>query len=496
MVDLWRDDTRWRTARAGRVAWLVDSQAYFSAAYVALLRAKRSVLLLGWGFDPRTRLAPDGGVDGGEPDAIGRVLLRLVEERPEINIRLLVWKSSLPISATQDFFPHKARKWFVDSRIKFHLDDTVPMGACHHQKLLVIDDAVAFTGGGDFATDRWDSTAHRDEDSRRQHPDQHDHAPRHEVMVMVDGDAAKALGDLGRERWARAVDEMSAPLTKVEGDDPWPAQVRPDLRDIDIHIARTEPAWRKHSETREIRRLARDCIFAAQRHIYLENQYFTSPMIAEALASRLAEPYGPEVVLISTHQAPSWFDRLTMDRVRGVMIRRLQEADVFGRFRAYSPITPAGRAIIVHSKVTVIDENIARIGSANLNNRSMGFDTELEVGLEVSFDMGRSAVRRFRNGLIGHFLARDADSVERAMGPQDSMIRAIDALNRHGRLVPIVPQKLGRAARFSADFHLGDPTSNRDAMRPYKRRRYLDEQVREIAAEQGMRRFIQSTENP
>ncbi|MEI7933213.1 MAG: phospholipase D-like domain-containing protein, partial [Alphaproteobacteria bacterium] len=417
MDDLWRDDTRWRTARAGRVAWLVDSQAYFSAAYDALLKAQRSVLLLGWGFDPRTRLAPDGGVEGGEPDEIGKLLLRLSEQRPDLDIRLLVWKSSLPISATQEFFPHRARQWFERSRVKFVLDDRVPFGACHHQKLLVIDDTVAFTGGGDFATDRWDSVAHRDEDTRRAHIGHSFHAPRHEVMVMVDGEAARALGDHARERWSRATGEVSVSELDTPLQDAWPRNIRPDLRDIDISISRTEPAWRHHPATQEIRRLARDSIFAAQHYIYLENQYFTSPLIAEALAARLAEPYGPEVVLISTHQAPSWFDRLTMDRVRSVMIRRLQEADVFGRFRAYSPVTPAGRPIIVHSKVSIIDDQVVRIGSANLNNRSFGFDTELEIGLETRFDTGRATVSHLRSALIGHFLSRDAEAVERAMGP-------------------------------------------------------------------------------
>lgn len=496
MAELWRDDTRWRTARAGRVAWLVDSQAYFSAAYDALLKARRSILLLGWGFDPRTRLAPDGGAQSNQSDEIGKVLLRLAEQRPDLDIRLLVWKSSLPISATQEFFPHRAREWFEGTRIKFQLDDCVPIGACHHQKLLVIDDEVAFTGGGDFATDRWDSVAHRDEDNRRLHLDHSFHAPRHEVMVMVDGEAAHALGDLFRERWARAVDEVSASVTETPRPDAWPEQIRPDLKDIDIHIARTEPAWRHHPATQEIRRLARDSIYEARFHIYLENQYFTSPLIAEALAARLAEPYGPEVVLVSTRYAPSWFDRLTMDRVRGVMIRRLQEADVFGRFRAYSPVTAGGRPIIVHSKVTVIDDRIVRIGSANLNNRSFGYDTELEIGLETRFDTGRATVARLRNMLIGHFLSRDADAVQRAMGPEDSLIRAIETLNRHGRLKPIVPQKLGRLARFIADFHLGDPTSTKDSMRPYMRRKFLDEQVREIAAHSGVRRFIDSGGNP
>ena len=219
-------------------------------------------------------------------------------------------------------------------------------------------------------------------------------------------------------------------------------------------------------------------------------------MQAGVLAARLADPHGPEVVLVSTHHAPSWFDRLTMDRVRGVMIRRLQEADVFGRFRVFSPVTPGGRPIIVHSKVTVIDDEIVRIGSANLNNRSFGFDTELEIGLRTEDEVQRAAVRHFRNGLVGHFLSRDADAVERAMGEDASLIRAIEALNRHGRLVPILPKRLGRFARFIADFHLGDPTSPKDSMRPFNRRKFLNEQVREIAAESGVRRFLNADRSP
>ena len=495
-LKIWSDETRWRSARADKVAWLIDSQAYFSAAYDALLKARRSVLLLGWGFDPRTRLSPDGGVDGGESDEIGKVLLRLTELNPNLDVRVLVWKSSLPISATQEFFPHRARKWFEGTGVKFHLDDAVPIGACHHQKLLVIDDEVAITGGGDFATDRWDSVVHRDDDVRRLHHDHSHHPPRHEVMVMVGGQAARELGNLARERWARAVDEVSAAGPPSDGPNPWPGNVRSDLAGIDVHISRTEPAWRHHPAIREIRRLTRDSLFAAKKFIYLENQYFTSPLVAEALAARLSEPYGPEVVLITTLQAPSWFDRLTMDRLRSVMIRRLHEADVFGRFRAYSPVTSGGKPIIVHSKVTIIDDDIVRIGSANLNNRSFGFDTELELGLQAKNDAERAIIRHLRGSLVGHFMARDAEAVERAMGTDDSLSRAIEALNRHGRLLPLSPTWLSPLARCIADFHLGDPTSPKDSFRPFMRRRFLDEQVREIAAESGMLRFINSDQNP
>ena len=188
----------WRIERAGRAAVLLDSGAYFAAAIAALHRARHSILLLGWGFDPRTRLTPDAEGHEHGTDEIGLLLVRLAAARPELDIRVLIWKSALPISISQDFFPHRARLWFAGTRVKFQLDSAVPFGACHHQKVLVIDDAVAFVGSGDFCVDRWDSTRHLDIDQRRAMPGGSRHGPRHEVMMLVDGEAARALGDLAR----------------------------------------------------------------------------------------------------------------------------------------------------------------------------------------------------------------------------------------------------------------------------------------------------------
>jgi phosphatidylserine/phosphatidylglycerophosphate/cardiolipin synthase-like enzyme len=486
-------ETCWTTARADRLAFIVDTQAYFTALYEALIKAKRSVLILGWGFDPRTRLAPDGANVSGEPDEVGNLLIRLSAARPDLEIKLLIWKSALPVSATQEFFPHRARAWFKNTRVQFELDDAVPLGACHHQKVVVIDEQLAFTGGGDVCADRWDTESHLDRDLRRRLAHHECHLPRHEVMTMVDGEAARAFGDLFRERWVRS--GRGKPLAPRPGDgadDPWPDFVPVDMTEATIGIARTLPAWRKAKGVRELQALAVESIMAAKDLIYLENQYFTSPTIAEALAARLAEPRGPQVVLISTQASPSWFDRLTMDRVRGIQIRRLQEADVFGRFQAYSPVTAGGNKIIVHAKVSIFDDQIARVGSANLNNRSSGFDTECELAVVAQTPAQAKAIADFRNHLLGHYMARTADDVDHAMGEQRSLIRAIEHLNRHGRLRPIRPQKLSKISRIIADFHLGDPMSPKDAMRPYMRRRRLNRHVHLIAADSAMRRFIHS----
>ena len=105
-------------------------------------------------------------------------------------------------------------------------------------------------------------------------------------------------------------------------------------------------------------------------------------------------------------------------------------------------------------------------------------------------------IAAFRDELVGHYMNKDAATVARAAGRAHSLIRAIEDLNRSaGRLRPIRPTKLGRAARLIADFHLGDPTATTDSMRPWKRRRALDQEIRTIAADGGMRRFMGSLRN-
>jgi phosphatidylserine/phosphatidylglycerophosphate/cardiolipin synthase-like enzyme len=472
-------ETCWRTARAGRAAFLIDNEAYFTAVFDALQKARRSILLLGWGFDPRTRLFPDGYDGPDDPDEVGRILVELACAKPELDVRLLVWKSALPIAASQEFFPHKARKWFKNTPVKFRLDDQVPFGACHHQKVLVIDDRLAFCGGGDISVDRWDTPGHLDGDQRRIMPKQECHDPRHEVMMMVDGEAARALGDHARERWRRATGDTLAPPPDAGGD-PWPDHVPPHLIDKDVAIALTEPAWKGRPLVDQVRQLTLACIAEAKETIYLENQYFTSPIIAEALAARLAEPEGPQVVLISTGQAPSWFDQLTMDRARGAMIWRLRAADIFGRFRAFWPATTAGDTIIVHSKVSVFDDRIARVGSANLNNRSGGFDTELELALECDDETARLNIAAFRDRLVGHFMGHTGDAVAKARADFGGLAGAIDALNRDGRLRPIEPPEVTALGEFVTKYHLGDPQDTRDAWRPNRRRERLYSELRAI----------------
>lgn len=456
----------WRVETADRFAVLMENAAYFDALRSALGKARRSIVILGWQFDPRTRLDPQSSHDDHQAQ-IGHQLRMLVKAHPNLDVRLLIWKSPLLIAASQGFYPHKAQVWFRKRLVEFRLDPPPTFGACHHQKVIIIDDALAFCGGGDISTDRWDSEEHLDGDPRRCQPSGLIPPPRHEVMAVMDGAAARALGDLARERWFRSTGERTIP---DEADsDAWPDGLEPDLLGTPVAIARTEPAAAGRAEVRENEALHLDAIRRAKRLIYMENQYFTSPAIAEALAARLGDPDGPEIVLVSTGTSPSWFDRITMDTARSEVLFRLEQADRHNRFFAFTPHTRKGERIIVHAKVSIYDDAVLRIGSTNLNNRSFGFDTECDIAAEPADAAGRDAIRRFRQRTIGHWIGIDGEAfaaVEAVTGKVGEAIHRFDT----GRMKVLGAEPPSRIERIIAEFQLGDPTSTRDAFRPWKRR--------------------------
>ena len=468
--------TSWQTRPATRAALLIDMEAYFDAAMDAMRRAKHCVHLLNWAFEANTQFHPEPGGGGAKSDRFGAFLIELAKN-PELDVRLLCWKSAMPVAATQHFFPFVDRRVFAGTNVKFVLDGKLPIGACHHQKMIVIDDAIAFCGGGDIGPDRWDTPEHLDDNPRREKTrrDNKYFDSRHEVMGLVDGPAALALGDLFRDRWRRATGETVPSCPPVQPPE-WPGEIPPAFHDIQVGISRTSAAWRRYPEVRETEALHLASIRAAKACIYMENQYFTSPLIAAELAKRLEDPDGPEVIIVSTEHSPSYFDQVTMDRTRLKFVQTLKDADRHGRFLAYSPVTTLGRTIIVHAKLTIIDDTLLRIGSANINNRSMGFDTECDLSLEATGPgsaANRAEITRLRNKLLAHWLGCVEEPMVEAIHRLGGVGRALEELRLGGycRLRPITPEPLGPLAAFIAAYHLGDPIGPSDSWRPWKRQR-------------------------
>ena len=301
-------------------------------------------------------------------------------------------------------------------------------------------------------------------------------------MALTDGPAAAALGALFRERWRTAVGEIAEPGAA-------PAEVWPEGFGVDFTggvsaVARTEPPWRGNARVREIAALTLEAIASAEKLIYLENQYFTWPLAVEALGARLAEPDGPEVVLICPWKSPSYFDRITMDRARSTALWRLKSSDVFGRFSALAPFTEGGRAIIAHAKLMAIDDRLLKISSANLNNRSHGFDTECELAMEAETPHDQAALATVRDRLAAHWIGKPQAELAELRRLSGSLGQAwlSWALDRRARgYGPWRPATPGlRQGEFIAEFHIGDPTDVADSWRPLRRREQLLTEARAV----------------
>jgi phospholipase D1/2 len=421
-------------ARAGRVALLIDAQAYFKAFYQAALRAKRSITILGWDFNSQTQLHFDAVPEGGPPALLGNLLNYLVRRRRGLHINVLNWDYPMVFGADREFPPLYGFGWKPSRRVHLKYDDTHPVAGSQHQKIVLIDDAVAFVGGIDLTVRRWDSSEHCPDDPRRVAYGK-PYPPFHDLMVAVDGEAAQALAEIARERWRLAT---GARLKQVSvNEDPWPSALEPDLHDIDIGIARTMPPSGETPAVREIERLYLDMIASAQRHIYIENQYFTSPRIATALEKRLAEADGPEIVLVLRLLSHGWLEEATMHVLRTRLIQRLRKADRHGRFRVHYPHIPGladGCCLDVHSKMMAVDDRQLRIGSANLCNRSMGMDTECDVLIESRGEPQVAAlISGFRDRLIAEHLGVQAPAFQEELRKTGSLHAAIAALRGEKR---------------------------------------------------------------
>lgn len=459
----------WRISRADRATVIVDACDYYHYISIAMAAAERRILVVGWDFDTRIALDPD---ENGKGETLGHFFLRLARQKPDRDIDILKWN----FGALKQLFRPAALlwlfRWWRTRSIDFRFDSAHPPGCSHHQKIVVIDDCLAACGGIDISTCRWDTSKHPDQDARRTGPDGKPYMPWHDATMLVMGEVARDLGELGRERWKTATNRDLDAIEQCNDD--WPDGLPAMFEDVEIAIARTRATYRELEEIREIEALGLDLIAAARRFVYLENQYFTSARIAAAICTRLEEEDPPEFVLVMPRRADGWLEQKAMDGARLQLIRTIGKRDRLNRFRVYYPVTEEQEPIYVHAKVAIVDDRLLRVGSANLNNRSMGLDSECDVIIDAALEANRGcepAITGLRHRLCSEHLGCSPEEFEEAERRHGSMLAAIEALRSDGRsLVPLPMEELGSAEKFIATNELLDPESPEAMFEPVARR--------------------------
>lgn len=468
-----------RTGRCRRAAFLLDAKQYFSAFAESVRQAEHSVLIAGWDIDSRIHLDPET-----RDERLCDLLNSVVERRPNLHIHILIW--DFPMAYSLDREPLQlinfTRK--THRNIHFHLDSELPIDSSHHQKIVVVDDKIAFVGGMDLSSARWDTPQHRAQDERRMRPNGNGYGPYHDVQMVVDGELAGILGNVFRMRWQWATKQRLAAPRNAEND-PWPKSVEPHLHNETGGVALTLPRYKGRDEVRDVESIYLHELKRARSTIYIENQYLTSSTIRKALVGKLADEKGPEIVIILPRMTSGLLEQFVMEPLQSDILDSLYAADKHGKLAAYCAFArDDGRiAVKIHAKVMIVDDTFITVGSANLNERSMGLDSECNIVMRPE---DANAVRLFRHRLIAHHLGVDTDAYTGMESEQQSMIKAVESLRQErGGLLPEAETRDER--NLPVDLEMA---RNLDTSRPSIYDSIMDEYGSDDSSRKSFSRFL------
>ena len=226
----------WRVERADRFYCVQDAADCFKLVRQAILSARHTIFIIGWDIFSAVDLLPEGA-DDGAPTRLDDLLAFVTQRRPHLRCYILIWDYAALYTLERDPFSRWRLGWKAPRRVTFGFDDRHPVGGSHHQKIVVVDDRLAFCGGIDLTSHRWDTCAHKVEEPARVSAGE-PYEPYHEVQAMVSGPVAASLGLLARERWralARSKSRRCARPPRISG----PATSSP-----------TSPTWTSPSRER------------------------------------------------------------------------------------------------------------------------------------------------------------------------------------------------------------------------------------------------------
>ncbi|WP_413204398.1 VTT domain-containing protein [Rhodospirillum sp. A1_3_36] len=482
----------WRRERAERCAILFNGESYYAALRDSIKAARKSIFILAWELHSKVPLLRDvpldseGRAEDGWPVTLRLLLLDALDRNPELEVHIVLWQAAVLFRLEREVPFDLPSLWAGHPRLHFVEDGDLPALASHHQKIVTIDDRIAYTGGLDLTGSRWDTSEHHVSDSRRANPDGTEGGPWLDLQALVDGDAALAIAELVRTRWLWATGEhLDPPDPTGPNHDPWPPSVSPQFRNHEVSLARTEHphesgAHESREAVREVEASFVEALENAKQWILIVQQYCTSKTIGQVLERRLAEEDGPEVVIILPHGSDGPTQQAVMDTGRDAFLDRLRAVAPPGRLAVYWPVARTGtrtgeanrtrqnqtdqaateKPIYVHAKTLFIDGRLVRVGSANMANRSMGLDTELDLTLAAPDDPeAQRTITDLAASLCGELLGLDGPRLDQEVDRQGSWIAAIEALRERpgNTLLPLTHRAPSLYADLAPDPRLTDP---------------------------------------
>ena len=394
-IDPPRNDGTWAAGdpppRDGnKIEVLIDGATVFPMIIEELSKAQSHVYFTGWMLSRSFKV-----VRGIEPISFRDFLVELAER---VEVRLLLWGGApLPrfLRESRKETREKAHAMCDGTKIKLGLDSNERPMHCHHEKIVVVDDRVAFVGGLDWTTfggDRYDTSEH----PARGELGWHDVGTRLEGPIVSD-----------------VIEHFSMRWRETTGESLPPAPEQPEAGNSTIQLVRTVPEKVYDSVPKGDFRILEAYMRAlrsAQHFIYIENQFLWSPRIVDLLAEKLANPPSEDfrlICLLPSHPTTG------EDDTRG-QLAQLKEADDGRDAFLACGVWARGAAahsdpIYIHAKVCIVDDRWMTIGSANLNNHSLFNDSEVNVVTDDSV-----LIEKTRHRLWAEHLEADESDISGA----------------------------------------------------------------------------------
>ncbi len=456
-----------------RVTYLVDGRTAMLEMCIHFLKAKKYIYLANWGLTSSMHIVRGtdhrAGPDGSPEQETLLAKLRAAElQEAEIDfwctheltvrsvlgyavskgveVKALVWKGA-PIMVSCN--TEETHEQLTAEHVDCILDDS-SFGILHHpveslhQKISVVDGTHAFVGGvdlliengGDF--DRWDTPNHFYDSPQRITPEGTTPHPWHDVHALIEGPAAADVELNFRERWNDVVHRHHMDKHRFVKEHPAPPPVETQTV---MQVARTIPEHTykfKPLIIRDIAQLYANALNNIERFVYLENQYlwlraYTGINISllgleseemqrnfDELGKALERGAFASIILPDHPNVGRAFSDAGVELLRAKSPEGVEE----GRFEAFCLATSHQaegtthyRPVYVHAKVAIVDDIWATVGSANLNNRGMRDDTEMNIAtLDVTLTHGLRLMLQAEH--LGIANSQELFAVSRLLGHQ------------------------------------------------------------------------------
>lgn len=436
----------WVTSTATFASPLIDCANYYRALHSSIVKAKHSIFIVGWDIDSRIRLLRgEEEAQSEAPSVVSDLLAWKAEQNPDINIYLLRWDSSLAFFAQREMWAKEVWDEKTPDNVKTELDDTIPMGGSQHQKIVVIDDELVFSGGMDVSTNRWDTRDHPVLSDERMGPDG-EYGPLHDVQIVSSGPVVKDFADLVRWRWLRVAEDQPIDIREeaLNGPDApipesWPEGVEPWFEAVECALARTIPFMDEVEPVQEVRHMLLDLISQAENLIYIENQFTTRQEIAEALNRRLKECPSLHVIIVSSYEPKGKFEQeafwASRIEFKDILENGVEKDRVTMTYSSCQDMKGRKAYKRIHSKVMTIDDKYVVIGSSNLSNRSMSLDTEIDMVLHGDSENNRNQVARVRNDLLAEHTGREVEDTADLLNQNNPVTALLEGQLAHGYIL-------------------------------------------------------------